>query len=80
MLFEKFFKIIKKSLQNQSYRARDSYVIYIKCSFSALRSSLFTLHFSLFSPAARSSVTQKRDLREPSPMEKVPRNEADEVI
>jgi hypothetical protein len=50
MLFEKFFKIIKKSLQNQSRHTRDSYVIYIKCSFSALLSSLF-------SPAARSSAT-----------------------
>ena len=30
--------------------------------------------------AAHPSVTQKRDLREPSPMEKVPRDEADEVF
>ena len=37
------------------------------------------LHSSLFYPSARSSVIQKRDLREPSPMEKVPRNEADEA-
>ena len=29
--------------------------------------------------AARSSVAQKRDLQKPSPVEKVPRNEADEV-
>jgi hypothetical protein len=49
MLFEKFFKIIKKSLQNQSHHPQDSYVIYIKCSFSALRSSLFHPLSSLFS-------------------------------
>ena len=47
MLFEKFFKIIKKSLQNQSHHTRYSYVIYIKCSFSALPSSLFSLLSSL---------------------------------
>ena len=29
---------------------------------------------------AHPSVAQKRDLREPSPLEKVPRNEADEVF
>ena len=30
--------------------------------------------------AAHPSIAQKRDLQEPSPMEKVPRNEADEVL
>ena len=46
--------------------------------FNFLGEEAFSAQISV--TAAHSSIAQKRDLQKPSPMEKVPRNEADEVF